>query len=254
MKKFTLFLLLLISITSISLGQLRTNFEKNTFKSGNYKLPYRFLKPKNISDSIKYPLILFLHSETQAGNDNEKQLNHFIIELSKNKKRVKYPSFIIAPQIPRGKSWTSAKTNGDSLSFSTILTKELRVSLEIVDKTIKSFPIDTNRIYIVGISDGAVAAFELLCKQPEKAAAILSICGTGQVEEINEQASLVPFWAFIGKEDLKYSSEKMAKIISYMNENKGKAKLTVFDKTNHICWDETLKNPEIFNWLFQQSK
>jgi predicted peptidase len=254
MRKITFVVLLMAFFYNSVFSQLRTNFEKNIFLSGKEQMPYRFMKPAQIKDSTLYPLVLFLHSEILAGSDNEKQLNHYILELAKNTKKLKYPSFVLAPQIEKGRSWSSAKMNGTDIVFNTLLTKEMRLAWELLNKTIAAFPIDTNRIYLIGISDGALGAYELINYYPQKVAAVLSICGSASLSELNPKAYTTPFWALCGVDDIIYSPKNLKEVVFKMNEMGGSAKLTLLKNTNHICWDEVAKMPETLSWLFMQSK
>lgn len=82
---------MLILICSFAYSGQKTEPEKKVsaeaakiaslIKSDNFKndkgnsLPYRYFEPTiNKNDSIKYPVILYLHGEDEAGTDNKAQL------------------------------------------------------------------------------------------------------------------------------------------------------------------------------------
>lgn len=235
-------------------AQLRSSFEKKSFISANESMPYRFLKPEQINDSIHYPLILFLHSENQAGNDNEKQLNHFIMEFAKNKKRANFPAFIVAPQLPAAKSWTTAKSGNQMGKFAPAPNKELRFSMDLVKEIVNNFPVDTNRIYVIGISEGALAAWELAVHYPTEIAAVLSICGSCTAEQIPTNQFSTPVWAFIDETDNKFSVNEAKDLFNQLQLTNSNARLSIFQEKQLNCWNETLKVNELFNWLFEQAK
>jgi glyoxylase-like metal-dependent hydrolase (beta-lactamase superfamily II)/poly(3-hydroxybutyrate) depolymerase len=143
-------------------------FEAGSFRDdkGNI-MPYRFFKPAiNEYEGLKYPLILYLHGEEEAGTDNETQLittecatiwvepDH----LEKN------PVYVLAPQIPAENDWTSDPAYSHTL--------------ELLNQFVESNPaIDTKRIYIVGFSRGATGVWNMILKNPKLFAAAMPISG-----------------------------------------------------------------------------
>ena len=67
---------------------------------GDYKLPYRLLKPKDYDAKQKYPLVIFLHGAGERGDDNAKQLVHGMNDFASDEVMAKYPAFVFAPQCP----------------------------------------------------------------------------------------------------------------------------------------------------------
>ena len=58
-------------ITTFSMSQEKTLFEKQLFIVGEDTLPCRILTPVNFKIGKKYPLVIFLHGSGERGNDNE---------------------------------------------------------------------------------------------------------------------------------------------------------------------------------------
>ena len=83
----------------------RDRFEARTFADGEFKLPYRLLKPKPYDAAQKYPLVIFLHGAGERGNDNEKQLVHGMNDFASDEIMAKHPAFVLAPQCPEGEVW-----------------------------------------------------------------------------------------------------------------------------------------------------
>ena len=57
------------------------------------------------------------------------------------------------------------------------------MAMEIIDDAIARYPVDRNRIYVMGISMGGYAAWELMQRRPELFAAGLPCCGGGDVAQ-----------------------------------------------------------------------
>src|SRR5262245_33655679 len=98
----------LLGFVASSLGlaaENRDRFEFRTVQGGDYKLPYRLLKPKSLDATQKYPLVIFLHGAGERGDDNEKQLVHGMNDFASDEIMAKYPAVVIAPQCPEGQAW-----------------------------------------------------------------------------------------------------------------------------------------------------
>ena len=78
------------------------------------------------------------------------------------------------------------------------LTKQLAASLamanEIVKSVLKKHPVDENRLYLTGDSNGACGVWELLEREPRVWAARGALAGAGR--PARSRGSRVPVWAF----------------------------------------------------------
>jgi predicted peptidase len=59
-------LIALVTLAKVSVAQDFVEFEKQVYQSAEDTLPYRFLKPKDLKENQKYPLVLFLHGWVNA--------------------------------------------------------------------------------------------------------------------------------------------------------------------------------------------
>jgi glyoxylase-like metal-dependent hydrolase (beta-lactamase superfamily II)/predicted esterase len=154
------------------------------FKSGNFsgdkgaRLPYRYFEPATKSpDGGKYPVILYLHGEDEAGTDNAAQLTttESATVWIEPRHLATHPSYVLAPQIPRGKNWTSEPVYSDTLA--------------LLNQFIKSHPqADTNRIYIIGFSMGGTGLWNMLLRNPRLFAAAMPISGSADAYLGDHQA------------------------------------------------------------------
>ena len=108
----------------------------------------------------KKPLLLFLHGSGERGHMNGS-------ELHKVQKDGPWDCpgadgfFILAPQCPKRLVWPT-------------LVSEVRMLLTyICDR----HDVDKSRVYITGLSMGAIGAWALAASQPQMFAAIVSVCG-----------------------------------------------------------------------------
>jgi glyoxylase-like metal-dependent hydrolase (beta-lactamase superfamily II)/poly(3-hydroxybutyrate) depolymerase len=149
--------------------RLAALFKSNIYKDAHGNaLPYRYFEPTAPApDKAKYPVILYLHGEDEAGTDNSAQLTttDCATVWVETAHLTQHPSYVLAPQIPKGKDWTA-----DPIYSST---------LALLNQFVTSHPAaDANRIYIVGFSMGATGLWNMLLKNPTLFAAAMPISGS----------------------------------------------------------------------------
>lgn len=70
----------------------------------------------------------------------------------------------------------------------------------LIEKVIHDYPIDEKRIYVAGMSNGAMMAYRLACEIPHKIAAIGAVAGTLSTFSVKPSEG-IPVMAFHGKKD-----------------------------------------------------
>ena len=250
MKKL-LFSLLFVSQTIV----LSQEFSKELFVSDKDSLPYRLLLPKNFDNAKKYPLIVFLHGAGERGNDNELQLVHgkdLFINMNKNNN---FPSIVVFPQCSKNSYWANVSRINNSFSFLDDPTEN--TSLKLVEGMINelqsNFKINSNQIYVGGLSMGGMGTFELVYRNPDMFAAAFAICG-GANPKIGEKISKTNWRIYHGDKDfvvpVKLSIDMYNSIKSF-NKN---VYLKIYPNVNHNSWDNVFREPDLFKWLFSNSK
>lgn len=257
--KQLLFCLSLILFHSLTLmGQ---NLFQSTAIEGTYGsiIKYRVLEPLNKNRDAKYPVVIFLHGSGERGNDNQKQLVHGAALFESDSVRYKYPAYIVFPQCPPEDYWANRTYQDDPeypllFDYSKPLKKSLSEVFEIISYYRKAPFIDTNRIYIMGLSMGGMGTIEAISRYPDLFAAAIPICGGGDKRYYSNFAQKVPVWAFHGaKDDVvlpKYSRELVAEV----QKLGGTPEYTEFNDANHNSWDLTFATKDLLAWLFKQKK
>src|SRR5678810_562875 len=197
----SLFLLTVcFSIINKTLGQPPV-FSYQTFKnvSGD-SLRYRFLFPDNDS-TRRYPLVIFLHGSGERGNDNEAQLKWGVMNFATDYNMKTHPAFVIAPQCPLNNTWANTtRGKNNEIILQNTPSKPMQVLMELIGDAIKRFRIDTNRIYITGLSMGGHGTFDALQRNPHFFAAAVPVCGSGDISKAGTIAH-IPLWMFGGADD-----------------------------------------------------
>ncbi len=227
---------------------------KKTFTDAQGKtLPYRFLAPEKIEPGQTYPLGVFLHGAGERGNDNTKQLIHGVREFAKPENRKDHPCFLIAPQCPEGSRWVEVDWGAASHTMPQTPSEPARLTLELIESLRKDLPIDSKRIYVTGLSMGGFGTWDLLARRPSLFAAAVPICG-GADEATAASIATVPIWVFHGDKDGAVQVQRSRNMVAALKKAKGEPKYTEYAGVGHDSWTETYKNPELFKWLFAQTR
>ncbi|MBT8277001.1 MAG: dienelactone hydrolase family protein [Bacteroidia bacterium] len=261
MKHYALTITVLLNLIFLSHLQGQTNelYDKGIITSGFDSLPYRFTKPKNYDPALKYPLIIFLHGSGERGADNELQLKHGASFFASDSIRDKYPAIVVFPQCDTNNSWhngTYAFTSGKGqYSFP----KEIKenISLNLVEILIREFQmqfnIDSDRMYLGGLSMGAMGTYEMVNRNPNKFAAAFAICG-GANPEIAERLQFTGCWIFHGEADDVVPVEWSEHMYEAIKKKSGDVKISIYPNVKHDSWTNAFNEPELMEWLFSNHK
>ena len=176
-------------------------------------------------------------------------------------------AIIIAPQCPSGQQWVDtpwADGNYDIdgiLSDGTTIPSELSVDesneLECVVEFFRSYTrqlkTDSSRHYVMGLSMGGFATWDLLMRHGDMFAAGIPMCGGGDVTKA-EYLSNIPIWTVHSSNDrtVPYAGtyEMAQAIYSFGGEN------LVFEtkEMDHNVWEYVAISSEIADWLFSKTK
>lgn len=246
-------------------GRLIEKFSEHTYYSGSgLALQYRLFRPA-CEPGKKYPLMLFLHGMGERGADNrahiEKQGGAHL--WAEGDKQQETPCFIVAPQCPADISWVHPGM------------PELLCAL--VDHVCASEPADTMRLYISGLSMGAIGTWNMLARYPGKFATAIPVCGAGTLPNAR-LIGQTPVWALHAADDnvVPVSAEMFSRVSPMPDPMYGTAlviseaamygsrnlRLTVYPEGYiggkyggpHASWEEAFRDDEVRRWAFSQSR
>jgi len=254
MLKKQLWIFILSITATLSVYSQQSLWSKETYKNTKGdSLLYRQLYP-DANRVRKYPLVIFLHGSGERGNDNEAQLKWGAHNFASDKNLTLYPAFVIAPQCPTGAGWANISTrNRDELTMATAPSKTMELLMELIQQTIKKFPVDTNRIYITGLSMGGFGTFDAISRYPNLFAAAVPVCGGGDISKV-PLIKNIPMWIVTGAEDSSVSpvySIEMTRALQKAGAHPG---FTQYPEVGHFSWIMAYSDALIMEWLFRQRK
>jgi predicted peptidase len=210
------------------------------------------------STSKSYPLIIFIHGAEQYGNGGAelpRVLTDGIPALLNNKKFP--PSFTV---------------NGNNYSFIVLAPQlvtntsiaEIQTFIEYAEKT---YRIDEHRIYLTGISLGAILSWQMGIEHTNELAAIVPFSGidTGSVKTNNAAAIArgnLPVWAFQNNDDPIVDPSRVKSFIALINSYSPAIapRLTANEQGGHDTWAKGTdpayreNGMNIYEWMLQYNR
>ncbi len=238
------------------LGQ--KNYAKKQFITAlGDTVPYRELTPKESIRKKKFPLVLFLHGAGERGNDNQKQLTHGANMFENPAVREEYPAYVIFPQCPAEGYWIRP-SRGTLNSPSTHLSHRPYTPVDdvkqLVDYYLANYPIDTDRVYVIGLSMGGMGTYQITSKYPDLFAAAVPICGQMEHPEELVHAKDIPFRIFHGDSDQVVPIDGSRDAYNVLTDLGYDVEYIEYPGVNHGSWHNAFNEKDFISWIFKQKK
>ncbi|MDZ4781376.1 MAG: prolyl oligopeptidase family serine peptidase [Planctomycetia bacterium] len=193
---------------------------------------YQLFLPKDYADSDKkFPLMLFLHGAGESGNDLEIVKKHGPPKLVDGKPD--FPFIVVSPQCAV-RPWRVDQLNA------------------LLDDIIAKYRVDTDRVYLTGLSMGGYGTWALAAEHPERFAAIVPICGGGNPATASKLKD-IPIWVFHGAKDDAVPLSRSEEMVAALKAAGSEPKFTIYPDAGHDSWTETYNNEDLYKWLLEQS-
>lgn len=183
-------------------------------------------------DTVKLPLVVFLHGKSLSGNNLEQVRGYGPLEALKFGRKI--DALILAPQAQAG--WSPSRV------------------MKVLDWTEKHYPVDTSRVYVFGMSMGGYGTIDFVGTYPEKVAAAIAMCGGGTIKDYSG-LNKVPLWIIHGTSDSSVSYKESQKVVDAMKAS-GPADLLRFDLhegVNHSRLGRVFYMSEPYEWFLKHS-
>ncbi len=206
-------------------------FEKKITKKVGCK--YLLYLPEGYGEGgKKWPLMMFLHGAGERGDNLELVKKHGPAKLVEEGKDFEF--IVVSPQCPEGVWWP----------------EKVDTLIALLDYIESKYDVDTDRVYLTGLSMGGYGSWALSRKHPERFAAVAPICG-GIEPFFADDLKDIPIWAFHGAKDTTVPLSRSAEIVKAIEKLGGDAKLTVYPEAGHDSWTETYNNQELYDWFLK---
>ena len=191
MKRLSILLFCFLTL-HVAFGQELEAYH-NTVEGG-YNF-WVYTPPEKVMQQNKLqPLVIFLHGHSLCGKNLDKVRRYGPLHAIQMGREIN--AIVLAPQNSGG-AWKPEKIFKD---------------LEFVKN---NYPIDTNRIYVFGMSLGGYGTIDFVSAYPDHIAAAIAMCGGGNPKSycgLNE----VPLWIMHGTADRDVPVSQSQKVINQM--------------------------------------
>jgi len=178
----------------------------------------------------EWPLILFLHGAGERGHNLAVLSKQGLPKMISQGKSFDF--IIVSPQCPTDVWWP----------------ERIDLLISLLDEIEKKYSVDTDMVYLTGLSMGGFGTWSLAIADPNRFAAIAPICG-GAERIGGSRLKKVPVWAFHGAKDPTVPLVRSQEMVDAVKKAGGDAKITVYPEAQHDSWTETYNNPELYTWF-----
>lgn len=227
------------------------NYKGYIFKDGDSVMTFRLKKPSVIKDDMKYPVIVFLHGRDDGGTDNSRHMYKSLINSVG--KYVGDDCFVLMPQADKKLDWTQIGGKSGDKGSSDLYNKMLDAVIA------ENSAIDTNRVYLTGMSMGGNGTIYQAYNYPEKYAAVVALCGYYNENIISDLSRFdgMGIWLEHSKTDdvvnYKESEGLYNRLISY-GRSTNDTKLNLIEKYKHDITEISYDNQALWQWLMAYHK
>ena len=221
-------------------------------------LRYCALAPQKVEQDKSYPLVVFLHGAGERGEDNQAQLFHGSQQFLNPVNREKYPCYVVFPQCPSGKY--GAYINRPNSLIPQEMTIQEQPSAfvsqvhQLITKYLAEQRVDPSRVYVIGLSMGAMATYDMVIRYPELFAAAVPICGSVNPLRITEAVKHTKWSIYHGDADTTVPLDGSREAYRKLRAVGAEVKYTEFPGVAHGSWNPAFSTPDFMSWLFAQHR
>ena len=211
----------------------RSSKNQGTYKSYRDKAAYPFVVyDPQLPDSVKAPVILFLHGRSLSGTDLKKVFSYGVLDAIGRGKEI--PAIVIAPQVSKSQFWEPDKV------------------LTVLDFVQKNYATDLQKVYVVGMSLGGYGTLSFAGKYPNRMAAGVAMCGGGNANDACNIAA-TNMWILHGEKDKAVPVSESITIYEAITscDQTGDCHLTLYPHFGHGELAREFYKDTLYNWLFQ---
>lgn len=214
---------------------------------------YLVLGEELVKGEEKLPLLIFLHGSGGIG-ENIRRVQGQSSGVFRTIQQAGLKTLLVAPQASKSPMKEGAKGGWVPADLNILLAHLL-----------ESLPADSNRIYLSGNSMGGYGTYAWAGVNPEHFAAIAPMVGglgalgpkdvTDDLDLWGKNLARLPMKAYYGRQDKVVPPDRGAMILEAIEKAGGKkAEVIVLDDMGHNAGQRPLRDPDFFQWLFEQRR
>ena len=209
--------------------------QKLELKDGG-TVDYLMYLPDDYDGETAMPMMLFLHGRGESFGPLSLVAKWGPPRIAARGDKLKF--ILISPQCPKADRWENDT--------------QQKVLLELLEHVQAKYKVDTDRVYLTGLSLGGYGSWRLAGDHPKRFAAVAPICGAGDPSKAANLASL-PIWVFHGDRDTAVPFQKSVEMVEAIKKAGGsKVRFTSLETMGHNSWSAAYATPELYSWFAKQ--
>lgn len=182
----------------------------------------------------RWPLMLFLHGSGESGSDvNKVKVNGPPKLVAEGKK---FPFIIVSPQA------SSPRVGFPPMEVYSLL-QDVKSHLRV----------DSDRIYLTGLSMGGYGAWKIAQEYPEEFAAVIPVCGGGDTSA-NWKLRYMPVWNFHGGKDMNVPITESESMLGSLKKYNPTVRFTIYPEVGHNSWEKAYDTDSLYTWMLAQKR
>jgi predicted esterase len=238
------------------------HFQINQLEMTDSKSPMKLdsfvFIPNKVDLHKKYPLIIWLHGLGEIELKQPFGALNWLSELifTDPEQMDRHDFFVFAPRCTNRQGWVGTGYLASAVHGKKSSEEPLAPLSQAIEELCDQYPVDKNRISVVGISAGAAGALHWSLVEPDRFAAIVLMSGGGELPAHGLGATPAPvYWQFVNRDDTDYPLDKALKLVSTINTAGGNAFLTVFPTGGHNVWNRAFSGKyQLIDWLLRNTR
>ncbi|MBO9203286.1 MULTISPECIES: extracellular catalytic domain type 1 short-chain-length polyhydroxyalkanoate depolymerase [Niastella] len=191
-KQIILYMMLLFSLTNCKKhynNPPNTNFHfYDSLQTAGYVRSYLLNLPPNYNDSSNFPLVIAMHG--LAGSASQMEQDYGLTTKSNNAHFILvYPEGVPSDGILGIRTWNAGTCCDFAMEHNI---DDVQFIRQLIQKLTSTYKINSKRIYVTGMSNGAMMTYRLACELSTQLAAIAPVSGTLLTKQPCTPARAVP--------------------------------------------------------------
>ena len=131
---------------------------------------------------------------------------------------------------------------------------------ELLTHLSETIAVDTNRLYLTGLSRGAYGVWQYALKYPDRFAAIAPVAGGASLSSNPVPDAIctlknLPIWVFHGEADKVISPKLDSAVVTALESCGSDIKFTLYPNADHPdTWILAYADSALFEWFLEHSK
>jgi predicted peptidase len=240
---------------------------------GKEQMTFYVYVPNGYDPTQAYPVVLILHGVAEAASPTASAEANRINLVGQDYVSIwgpgypaggpsvqsRWPCFVIVPQLVGSNRWVNVPPGVSSYQLTSQPSVSLQMAIDITRLMEQRYAsIDTDRVYITGISMGAYGVWDAVLRWPQLFAAAVPVSGAGDPALASRIANL-PIWDFHGGDDNLVPVTGSQAMVHALRADGGHPCYTQFPGALHVIWDQVYgiqgdTNNPLYPWLFAEQK